>query len=103
MGRVVIKMSEDRLNTIEKAVDQQGRKIDKLVEGFAALAAHNERITRVSERVDKLESRVEPLETFKTQQQARREMVQLFITRVVPVTIVVGGAVLTGIKLYVGS
>ena len=90
----------ERMNLLEKILQNQSEKIDRLVEGFAALAASNERVNRLIERQDEAEERLHELELFKARQQARRELWATIITRVIPALLAVGAAVLGGVKLY---
>ena len=96
-------MSEDRFNHIEKTQQDLSSKVDKLVEGFAALTEQNKQIDRLAEKQDQLESRVLTLETGNAKQQARRDLILTFFTRVIPVIFLVGGGVLSVLKLYVDN
>ncbi len=100
-ARQGITVSEDRLNNIEKAVDGQGKKIDRLVEGFAALTSQNERISSLADRQDKTDDRLHALEEFRAQQQARREIWQMVFTRYAPTSLTIGAVLFAAIKLYV--
>ena len=94
-----------RLDRIESAIYNQGEKIDRLADGFVALASHDERISNHDKRIrhlteeqEETRNRVHTLECQQASHQARRDT-WLNIIKIIPVVILVCGAAVTLLKL----
>ena len=84
-------MSESRFEHIERSIEQQGAKIDRLIEVVAAQTEVNKRINQQSERLDRFETRLIKAEKCQAQHQASRESWSFMLTRVLPVSLTVLG------------